>query len=216
MMESQPRTPAVYARLLSFTLACVMVLTTIPIGVSAELPHENFELVGSDLEMVIALLNSSIRASENALRQFYEEDVPEANQHLSMASGILTPASQILTEIQGLAGSYENLSSLLPPFLQLQTKLGEWSSQEESLLLMRDDVVTASQLANLTDEDLIAAITAIKTVQSLIISMNRTIDDMLIPADEISALTVDAEHVFVPNELRPLLDHLKELLRVNL
>ncbi|OGS44494.1 MAG: hypothetical protein A3K76_06320 [Euryarchaeota archaeon RBG_13_57_23] len=191
-----------------------MVLTTIPIGVSAELPHENFELVGSDLEMVIALLNSSIRASENALRQFYEEDVPEANQHLSMASGILTPASQILTEIQGLAGSYENLSSLLPPFLQLQTKLGEWSSQEESLLLMRDDVVTASQLANLTDEDLIAAITAIKTVQSLIISMNRTIDDMLIPADEISALTVDAEHVFVPNELRPLIEQLRELLRL--
>src|SRR4030065_2650103 len=212
-MESPPRTLAPGARWFSFPLACAIVLTAIPISVSAELPHENFELVGSDLEMVIALLNSSIRASENALRQFYEEDVPEANQHLSMASGILTPASQILTEIQGLAGSYENLSSLLPPFLQLQTNMGEWSSQEESLLLMRDDVVTASQLANLTDEDLIAAITAIKTVQSLIISMNRTIDDMLIPADEISALTVDAEQVFVPKDLRPLIEQLRQLLQ---
>ena len=198
----------------SFTLACAIVLTAIPISVSAELPHENFELVGSDLEMVIALLNSSIRASENALRQFYEEDVPEANQHLSMASGILTPANQILTEIEDLAESYENLSALLPPFLQLQGQMGEWSSKEESLLVMRDDIVTASQLANLTDEDLIAAIAAIRTVHSLIISMNSTIDNMLVSADAISALTVDADHVFVPNELRPLIEKLRELLQL--
>src|SRR4030065_169864 len=213
-MESPPRTLAPGARWFSFPLACAIVLTAIPISVSAELPHENFELVGSDLEMVIALLNSSIRASENALRQFYEEDVPEANQHLSMASGILTPANQILTEIEDLAESYENLSALLPPFLQLQGQMGEWSSKEESLLVMRDDIVTASQLANLTDEDLIAAIAAIRTVHSLIISLNRTIDNMLVSADAISALTVDADHVFVPNELRPLIEKLRELVQM--
>ena len=165
-MESLPRTQAARAKSFSYALACIIFLTTIPIGASAELPHENFELVGSDLEMVIALLNSSIRASENALIQFYEEDVPEANEYMSMAGAILTPASQILSEIQDLAGSYENLSSLLPPFLQLHGQMGEWSSQEESLLEMRDDIVTASQLANLTDEDLIAAITAIRTVHT--------------------------------------------------
>ena len=213
-MEAKPRTPASRSRAFAFALACVMILTAVPIGVSAELPHENFELVGSDLDMVVALLNSSIRASEEALRQFYDEDVPEANQYLSLASGILTPANQILTKIEDLAGSYENLSSLLPPFVLLQGQLGEWSTQETSLLEMRDDIVTASQLANLTDDDLIAAIAAIKAVHSLIVSMNATIDDMLVSADAISALTVDSIQVFIPNELRPLIEQLRDLLQI--
>ncbi|MEM3039129.1 MAG: hypothetical protein QXE45_07040, partial [Thermoplasmata archaeon] len=32
----------------------------------AEIPHENYDLIKSDLDVVIRLLNSSIRASERA------------------------------------------------------------------------------------------------------------------------------------------------------
>lgn len=213
-MESKPRTHGARTRFVTFTLACTMLVATVPLGASAELPHENFELVGSDLEMVIALLNSSIRASEDALRQFYDEQVAEANQYLSVASGILTPANQILSSIQDVAGSYANLSTLLPPFIQLQSQLGVWSSQEASLLEKRGDIVTASQLENLTDENLIAAIKAIETVRALIHNMNESVDEMLVSADAISSQTVDSVEVFVPNELRPLIEKLRDLLQL--
>jgi hypothetical protein len=52
----------------------------------------------------------------------------------------------------------------------------------------------------------------VKRVNSLLLQMNRTIDDMLVYAHEIIALTVDSRQPFTENQLIPLIEKLRDLL----
>lgn len=195
-------------------LALILLTVSVPFNGSADdIPHENYDLVGSDLDFVIQLLKSSISYSEFSLMAMYNESMDDVSQNLTVVQGLLTPAAQLLDRIRDVATSYENLSVLIPPFGNLSAEMGSFSGMEVSLLSARDSVVSASTLENLTGDAMIQALSAIETFNSLIMQMNRTIDKMLISADAILNLTVDDERPFTDNQLVPLIEALRDLLR---
>ncbi len=197
-------------------LALLLVLATLPFTASADIPHENYDLANSDLDTVVALLNSSIRSSESALRAFQNQSMDEARQYLDRVAAVLLPASDILDEIQAVADSYGNLNGLLPPFMGLYEGEEEFLELEVQLIEAKDHIVSSSELVNLTDEQMLDALDAIKEFNSIIDRMNSTIDDMLLYAHQIDALTVDGDRVFVPNELAGLIEGLRDLLEATL
>ena len=178
-----------------------------------DIPHENFDLVGSNLDFVISLLRSSISYSENALAAMYNENMSYAEQNLTVVREVLIPADRLLSNIRNIAGSYENLSLLLPPFADLSTQMDSFSSMEGSLIQMRGDILTASELANLAESQLLQALEAIKNANTVIDSMNRTIDNMLVSANSIINLQVEGKRHFSDNQLIPLIERLRDLLR---
>ena len=191
-------------------LALVVMLAALPFAAAAEIPHENYDLASSDLDTVIALLNSSIRSSEEALRGFYDEDLEGATQYLDRVGAVLVPAESILSEIEDVAGSYEELNALLPPFVGLYDSMEVFLSQETSILGIVDGIVSTSELENLTGETLVEALDAIEAFNSLIVQMNHTIDEMLAHANAIDELTLDDSTPFVPNELVELIERLRD------
>jgi hypothetical protein len=90
--------------------------------------------------------------------------------------------------------------------------MDSFSSMEVSLLGARYDVVSASQLANLTGEEMLKALDSIRMVNSLILQMNNTIDDMLVSANGIIDLVVEGSQPFTDNRLIPLIEQLRDLL----
>lgn len=193
-------------------LALLVVLSATPFGAMAEIPHENYDLASSDLDTVIQLLNSSIRSSEGSLRALNDEDTVLAGQYLDRVSDVLKPADDILSDIQDVAGSYEDLNALLPPFTSLYESESSFLAMEAELLHARNDIVSSSELLNLSDEDMIAALDAIKRFNSLVDQMNSTIDEMLVHALAIDALTVDGTTPFVPNDLAELIEQLRDMI----
>ncbi|MDD1768671.1 MAG: hypothetical protein LUQ55_01655, partial [Methanomassiliicoccales archaeon] len=168
-----------------------------------DIPHENYDLVGTNLDFVISLLRSSISYSEFALMAMYNESMPDADQNLTIVREVLIPAERLLSNIRDIAGSYENLSTLLPPFADLSVRMDSFAAMERTLIQSRDDIVSATTLETLTDEELLRALEAIRTVRSLINRMNGTIDQMLVSANSIIALVVEGESPFTDNQLIP-------------
>lgn len=195
-------------------LLIILVLSGLSQTASAEIPHENYDIANPDLGTVINLLNASIRASEKALQKFYDQDVPGANQYLDMVNRVLAPADQILSSIRNVAGSYQNLTELLPPFTDLYSQMRSFGSMEVTFLQDRDKLVAASKLLNLSDAERIAALDIIRAVHSLVVRMNGTIDQMLVTADAITTMKVDSRQPFTPNNLTALILQLRDLLRI--
>ncbi len=197
----------------SAAVAMLLLFPTMSFNSRAEdIPHENYDLVKSNLDVVIALLKTSIAHSENALVRMYNESMVQVEENLTIVRGLLTPAELILDRIRNIAGSYENLSRLLPPFSSLSAQMDSFSSMEVSLLGARDDVVSASHLASLTGEERLRALDSIRTFNSLILQMNKTIDGMLVSANGIIDLVVDGDQPFTDNRLIPLIEQLRDLL----
>lgn len=193
-------------------LFLLLTVSTIPATSKAEIPHENYDIANPDLATVVNLLNTSIRASEETLKEFYNRTMDEADAHLQMVDSILVPARQVLSKIEYVAGSYQNLNALLPPFLDLRTGMESFSVMERSMLDARARLLSLRDLGNLSDEDLVAALDTIRTVNALISGMNRTIDEMLLSAQEINGLVVEGTTPFVPNSLIPLIEKLRDML----
>ena len=168
--------------------------------------------MGSDLSVVITLLNSSIRYSERALMCMYNQSMNYTEHNLSAVRNILVPAQRLLERIADVASSYENLSALIPPFAELSALMDHFADDERTLIATRSDLLTAAALETLTGEALIKAIEAIKRFNSLIVRMNSTIDDMLLAANEVSDLVVEGKTPFSDNQLIPLIEKLRELL----
>lgn len=179
-----------------------------------DIPHENYDLVGTNLDFVISLLRSSIIYSEYALMAMYNESMSAAGQNLTVVREVLIPADRLLSEIRDVAGSYENLSTLLPPFADLSSQMDSFASMEVSLLQSREVILSAAHLENMTGDQLLEALEAIRSVNSLINRMNATIDDMLVSANSIIALEVEGQRPFTDNQLIPLIEMLRELLHL--
>ncbi|MBU0685469.1 MAG: hypothetical protein KJ653_06460, partial [Candidatus Thermoplasmatota archaeon] len=210
------RSPS-HSRVVSlFVSAAVAMLLLSPIASfnskAEDIPHENYDLVKSNLDVVIALLRTSIAYSENALGRMYNESMAQVEENLTVVRGLLTPAQLILDRIRNIASSYENLSKLLPPFNSLSVQMDSFSSKEVSLLGARDDVVSASRLTSLTGEQMKNALDSIKMFNTLIDQMNSTIDSMLVSADGIIGLVVEGNQPFTNNRLIPLIEQLRDLL----
>jgi hypothetical protein len=213
-MTSISRSPSrVVSLFVSAAVAMLLLSPTMSFNSKAEdIPHENYDLVKSNLDVVIALLRTSIAYSENALGEMYNESMVHVEENLTVVRGLLTPARLILQRIEGIAGSYENLSRLLPPFNSLSAQMDSFSSMEVSLLGARDDVISASRLTSLTGEQRLNALRSIETFNRLINQMNRTIDSMLVSANDIISLVVEGNQPFTDNRLIPLIEQLRDLL----
>jgi len=213
-MNRPPRKPQRNIVLcLTVFLAFAMVSSGIVLGARADdIPHENYDLVGSNLDFVISLLRSSIGYSEGALMDMYNESMAGAESNLTVVRGVLIPAEQLMERIESIAESYGNLSYLLPSFASLSQQMDSFASMEVSLLDARDEIVSASLLANLTGEDMIAALDAIRSINHLMTAMNQTIDDMLVSANITTALEIDGNKTFTDNQLVRLIEKLRELL----
>ena len=204
-------------KLFAVALVVSIVAPGLSFGVSAdEIPHENYDLVGSNLDVVIALLNSSIGYSELALTSMYNRQMVQVQENLTLVNGLLTPVEQLLARMGHIASSHSNLTYLLPPFTQLSSQEDSFAAMETSLLSAMANIVSASTLATLTGEDMVRAIDAIAIVSSLITEMNDTIDDMLLSAQDIISLTVEDQRPFTDNDLIPLIDRLRDLLNITL
>jgi hypothetical protein len=194
----------------------LLVILLLPAGLSfnssAEIPHENYDLANPNLNFLIALLSSSVVYSEAALSSMHAENMSYVEQNLSIVRGVLTPANQLLQELGSSSASYRNLSRLLPPFVDLSAEEDSFSSMESTLMVARDNIISSSQLPNLTGQQLDQALDAIRTASSLIWQMNTTVDKMLVSASEIDALTVNGQMIFADNDLIPLIESLRDLL----
>ena len=200
-------------------LAALVLLLTAAVSMTVraeEIPHENYELVKSKLDVIIAMLQMSINYSEYALMSMYNESMVYVSQNLTVVTGLLSPAERLLSETQAIAGSYENLSRLIPPFWSLATGENSFASMESSLLVEKSKLVAASVLPALTGEQLVEALNTIAKVGALIVNMNNTIDEMLVSAEDIIALTVEQTQPFTDNSLIPLIEKLRELLMIEL
>lgn len=197
----------------ALVLALSMLMSLAPAHASAdEIPHENYELVESNLNVVIAILNSSIDYSELALMSMYNQSMDSVERNLSIVRGILDPAERLLSEIRDIASSYSSLSALLPPFAALSSQEDSFALMEATLLADRTRIVSASMLENLTGEQRLDALSAIASAKALIVQMNDTIDDMLASAYAIGDLEVDGKQPFQENSLVPLILRLRDLL----
>ena len=177
----------------------------------AEIPHENYTLITQDMDVVVAMLNASIRASEDALRSFHSQDVDSAMGHIDVAASIIDPAMMILDEIEDLAPSHEQLSVLIPEFYSLESEMREFAELEDRMLSIRESVISIAMMNNISDVDAVAAIESVRELNIVLTGMNSTIEAMLTTANGINALTVYDRHCFVPNELVELIEALRSL-----
>lgn len=200
-----------HLRAFVFALVVALASPLTALGATAEIPHENYDLIGSDIELVIAMLNASIRASEDSLRSFHDQDVDAADGYLDVATSVVGPAEAILDDIDEVAASHEQLSVLIPPFSGLHDEMQGFSDLEGRMLSIRDEVAAIAAEVDISDSDAIAAIDSIREMNAVLSAMNETIDAMLVRADEIDSLTVGDGHPFVPNDLTELIERLREL-----
>jgi hypothetical protein len=198
---------------LAFVFALVLALASpfAALGAAAEIPHENYDLMDSDIGLVVAMLNASIRASEDALGSFYDQDLETANAYIDIATSVVGPAEAILDDIDDVAASHEQLSLLIPPFSGLHAEMRDFSDLEGRMLSIRDEIIAIASEVDINDSDAIAAIDSIREMNAVLSAMNETIDAMLVHAGEIDSLMVDARHPFVPNDLAELIERLREL-----
>jgi hypothetical protein len=207
------RPPSQLLRVYVFAFALMLAAPFASYDAAAETPHENYDLIGSDIDLVIAMLNASIRASEDTLRSFHDQDLEMAQGYLDMATNVVEPAEAILDEIEEVAASYEPLSVLIPPFSALHDEMQGFADLEGTMLSIKEEIVAIAAEMNISDSEAIAAIESIRQMNSVLSEMNDTIDAMLVYADEISWLTVADGYPFVPNELADLTERLRDLTR---
>jgi len=182
------------------------------LGARAEISHENYDYVTSDLEIVVALLNTSIQYFEHSLELLYVEDIGGGTQELATAASLITPASELLDEAPDIADSYADLSFLIPPFSDFIDGEEGLIQTEKELLEAMVLVASLSNISSLEGEDAVYAMSAIDRASHLIGSFNDTIDSLIVMADEITALSVEETEPFSGNRLVELLEKLRELL----
>ncbi len=207
-------------RILSGLIMAMMLLTPVLAAASRanaapeEIPHENYDIANPDLETVVNLLNISIRASEETLKDFFNETMVQADEELALVDRILVPAQQVLSKIEYVASSYDNLTELLPPFMDLRTGMRSFDSFEKQMIGARAQVMALRDIANLTDEDLVAALRMINEFNGFLANMNGTIDSMLVAAENITNKQLDGRLPFRPNDLKALIEKLREMVRM--
>lgn len=204
MAHLTTRTPRAQAA----ALAALVIAVSFSTGCSAEIPHENYDLAASDLEMVVALLNASVRASEDALSAMADEDLQSSAESLDLIDGALSPATALVDDLVGVADSYDDLSALLPPFVDLHDGMAEFNDDEAAMLEVWNLVATMSRLEDMTDEQANETLRAASEMLSLISSMRATAGSILASAQRIDGLEVDGVAAFVPNDLVELVGEL--------
>ena len=199
-------------RSLSALILLIVVASTLPLSAGEEIPHENYEYVSPDIQIIIELLNTSINYTELSLIALYHEEIREADENLTIVRGLLGPAEQLILAGSEESESFKNLTILLPPFTALSAEEGRFVNMEASLIAGRDVIRSFASYVNLTQEQALQAIAAISSMRSLIVQMNHSIDVMIGHAVDITDLEVEERQPFRDNDLVELLERLRELL----
>lgn len=178
---------------------------------AAEIPHENFDLVGSDLTMVIQLLRQGINSTELALGCCLIDRPDYATHNMSELDSIITPVRQIIFKIERVATSYNNLTYLIPPFENLSAEGGQFIKNQTKYLT--DSYELREYIGGtLSPAEKERARFLLVESRTVIFSMNSILDRMDFSADEIANLTVENEKVFDTAYLKELIDRLRILI----
>ena len=180
---------------------------------AAEIPHENYDLMDSDIDLVVSMLNASIRASEDALRSFHDQNLEVAQGYIDMATSVVDPAAAILDQIEDVAASHEQLAILIPPFTAFHDELQVFLELEDRMLSVKNEIAAIAAENNLSDSDAIAVVDSIREMNIVLSAMNDTIAVMLVCAGDINSLTIDDIYPFLPNDLAELIERLWDLTR---
>lgn len=201
-----------WARLLVTVCVVSVGISMLSAGAAADIPHENYEYVSSDLGVVVSLLNTSILYFEASLVALHSEDTSGGSENLSAVNSLLGPAENVLDELADIAESYDDLSLLIPPFATLADEEALFIGMEAALIDAREVLRSLSGQPSLTDDETIIALTAFNEASALMSRMNASIDSMIIHAMEITSLSVEGEAPFSESDLVDLIESLRDLL----
>lgn len=191
-------------------IALVLVLSA-PQFAAAEIPHENFDLVSSSLNVVLQLLNQSINATELACVSCLDQRPYDGDRNLSLVDTVLVPVGELIVQIQEMGGIETNLTYLVPPFENLSEGGHQFIANQSGFL---SNVASLKQQVGkaLTPMEAYAAAQQLTSVRLLINSMDSDLDDMWYAADEIGNLTVEGKMPFDTVYLKELIDRLRIML----
>lgn len=185
-------------------------LCLVPIA-SAEIPHENYDLVGSNLDMVVQLLKQGINATELALGQCINERPADGLVYLTLLDDILVPVGVLITQIQHIATSYIYIRYLTPPFDNLSA--GGHGFIENQSAFIDDRSALGSYVGRvLTPTEYATGLEILSDARQRIYSMNSHLDTMDHAADDIANLTVENKKPFNTSYLKELIDRLRMMM----
>jgi hypothetical protein len=188
-------------------LALVFILA-VPACASAEIPHENFNLIGSSLDVIVQMLNQSINATELALVSCLDDRSYDGEMNLSLVDAILEPVGDLIATIQETEGVETNLTYLIPPFENL-SEGGHGFIDGQSGFLLGLDWLRLQIGKNLTPIEAYYAQKQLIELTRTVALMNDDLDVMDAAADEIANLTVEGEYPFDTTYLKELIDRLR-------
>ena len=188
-------------------IVLVFVIAASPYA-SAEIPHENFNLVSSSIDVIVQMLNQTINATELALVSCIDQNPYDGERYLQLVDTILEPVGMLILRIKETGGIETNLTYLTPPFENLSEGGHSFVAKQSSFLFGIADLRTLIG-ENLTPIESYNARQQLTELRTKVVLMNDDLDDMDTAADEIANLTVLGEHPFDTTYLKELIDRLR-------
>ena len=191
-------------------IVLVFVIATSPFA-SAEIPHENFNLVSSSIDVIVQMLNQTINATELALVSCINQDPFNGERNLQLVDTILEPVGMLILMIQETGGIETNLTYLTPPFENLSEGGHSFVAKQSSFLIGIADLraLIGKELTPIEAYDAKQRLTEMTRTVAL---MNDDLDYMDESADEIANLTVKGDYPFDTAYLKELIDRLRMML----
>lgn len=178
---------------------------------SAEIPHENFDLVSTDMDLVIQLLTQGLNATELALVSCLDGRPANASRNLTLLDSILDPVTELISQIEDLATSYDNLHYLTPPFENLSLG-GHRFIANQTIYLEKFEALKSYLGRTLFAYEGVEARELISVARATAFYMNSNLDTMDNATSVISDLVVENSKAFDTTYLEELIDRLRMLL----
>jgi hypothetical protein len=178
---------------------------------SAEIPHENFNLVSSSIDVIVQMLNQTINATELALVSCLDQNPYDGERNLQLVDTILEPVGMLIVKIQETGGIETNLTYLTPPFENLSEGGHGFVTKQSNFLngLASLRTLIGKELTPIEAYDAKQQLTEVSKTVTL---MSDDLDYMDEAADEIANLTVLGKYPFDTTYLKELIDRLRMML----
>jgi len=179
--------------------------------VSAEIPHENFDLIKTNLEMVVQMLNQGINMTEQTMICCIDDRPSDAHKNLVSLDSILDPADELIGQIQDVASSYYNLSYLTPPFENLS--MGGHGFVATQISFLSDFQQMKALIGSTLPTDQVPeTLESMSEARGTIYTMERYLDIMDSATSSIANLTVSDSKAFNTTNLEKLIDRMRSML----
>jgi hypothetical protein len=191
-------------------VALVFLIAVSPYA-SAEIPHENFNLVSSSIDVIVQMLNQTINVTELALVSCLDQNPYDGERSLQLVDTILKPVGMLILTIQETGGIETNLTYLTPPFENLLEGGHSFVAKQSSFLSGIADLRTLIG-KELTPIETYDAKQQLMQVYETVTLMDGDLDYMDESADDIANLTVNGDYPFNTTYLKELIDRLRMML----